>query len=301
MPVRLPPQQGATPSAFSCVFCGSYGGGRSKEHLFRRKFKDDFPWEREIAIMQPSSDGHTHTELRPISQFDITLNSVCRQCNQGWLNDLEAEVEPLLLVAAGDGLDLRTTPRQMEQLGFWAVTRALLRTQFTPTARAPLHLFRTAFRTMKPPPGFAHWAYSEQYVAHAGVHESPHGLNDDDYFAQVSFGSKHMLFQVGISGGSEWSQRIAFELLLRPRRWFAGSFFWIVPTESRPVTIQPLPPPSAYATVNTLSIAVGLPILTSDGSTLDPKDVIPIRYHNDLVMDEFAGVPAKAFIRPPRN
>lgn len=297
MSVRSP--QGATPRAFHCVFCGSYGGGRSKEHLFRRKFKDEFPWEREIAIMQPSSEGFTHTELRPISQFDITLNSVCRQCNQGWLNDLEAEIEPLLLVAARDGLDLHTTPKQMERLGFWAVTRALLRTQFTPTARAPLHLFRTAFRTRKPPPGcFAHWAYSEQYVAHAGVHESPHGLDDDDYFAQVSFGLKHMLFQVGISGGSEWSQKTAFELLLRPRRWFPQSFYWIVPTGSGPVTIQPLTPEAAYATVNTLSIAIGLPILTSDGSTLDPTDVIPARHHQDLVMEEFAGVPAKAFIRP---
>lgn len=289
---------GQATGGFQCIFCGSYGGGRSKEHIFRRKFKDYFPWERELAVMQMDSDGSVITELRPISQFDMTLNLVCRRCNQGWLNDLESDVEPLLLRAARDGLDLHTSPNQMERLGFWAVVRALLRTQFTPTARAPKHLFRTAYLTMKPPPGcYAHWAYSQAYIAQAGVHEAPHGLPDDDYFAHVSFGLGATLFQVGLSGGSARSQQVAFELVCRPRRWFPDAFYWIVPAETQPRTIQPLAPDAAFAVVNTLAIAAGGRVLRSDGSTLDPRDVIPARFHDRLTMEDLEGTP----IRPATN
>lgn len=272
-----------------CLFCGLIGE-RSKEHILRAKFKEHFPHTDEILIMQPRPGGHIQSELRPISQFDVVLKAVCRRCNQGWLNDLENEVLPLLLRAGKDGEDLHTTPDAMQSLGFWAVVRAMLRTHISPEGRVPEHFFRAAYETRVPPRGcFAHWAYSEHYVAAAGVHQGPAAAaSDADYAAHVSFGLGGMLFQVGLSGGSDWSKRLALKLLKRPQLWFPDSFYWIAPRELTPRTIHPLSREAAFAAINSAAIAAGLPILMDDGTTIEPTDVIPERFHNQLSLAEFA-------------
>lgn len=272
-----------------CLFCGSIGE-RSKEHILRAKFKDYFPHDREIVIMQPRPDGQIDTEIRPISQFGVMLKAVCRDCNQGWLNDLENDVLPLLLKAGRDGDNLHTSPDKMQSLGFWAVVRALLRTHISPEGRAPVQLFRAAYETGQPPRGcFAHWGYSQFYVAAAGVH---HGLTstreEADYVAHVSFGLGGMLFQAGLSGGSDWSKRLALKLLTRPQAWFPNSFYWIAPRELTLRTMNPLTREAAFAAINSGAIAAGLPILMDDGSTMQATEVVPKRFHNQLTLPEFA-------------
>jgi hypothetical protein len=275
-----------------CLFCGS-AGERSKEHILRKQFKDFFPYRNEILVMQPRPSGVIDTETRPVSQFDLQLNAVCRACNQGWLNDLENEVLPLLLTAGRNGDDLHTHPDLMERLGFWAVLRALLRTHMSPEGRAPAALFRTAYGTRRPPRGcFAHWAYSQYYVAAAGVHHGSTTVGDNaHYVAHVSFGLGGTLFQVGLSGGSDWSRKLALKLMTRPQRWFPDSFYWIAPRDTALLTINPLAREAAFASINSFAIGAGYPILMDDASTMDPTQVIPARFHDSLTLPELEGVP----------
>lgn len=266
-----------------CLFCGRQGS-RSREHILRAKFKDYFPSEPGLVIMQPQADGSLDVEQRPMSQFDVMLNAVCRECNEGWLNDLENDVLGMILIAGRDGADLHNA--DFGKLGFWAVIRALLRTHMSPTGRAPVRFFRTAYETKRVPSGcFAHWAYSRCYVAPAGAHQATLRV-DEDYLSLVSFGLGAMLFQVTIAGGSAVSRRFAIELLKRPRRWFPTTFYWLAPPENTRRTILPLESDQAFAAINSFAVAVGAWILEDGGTYLDPVEVIDQAHHPDLVIRE---------------
>jgi hypothetical protein len=267
-----------------CLFCGSTGS-RSKEHWMRRQFKNFFHVSEGLVVHEMKSGGKVVSSTRPISQFDLMLNAVCRSCNQGWLNDLENEVLPILLRAGRDGEDINTSADLMERLGLWAVIRALLRTHMTPTGRAPVELFREVHATRRVPRGcLAHWAYSRQYVAGAGVHHSPQAFeNDSEYWALVSFGLGGVLVQVGISGGAPNSRAIVRKLVVAAHRWFRDGFFWIAPRYGGEKTLEPLEPAEAFAAINVVPIACGFPALQDDGSEFDPLAVIPSRFHGKLI------------------
>lgn len=264
-----------------CLFCGQVGD-RSREHILRKDFKKFFPSKPGLRILQPHPDGSLRTEDRPIDQFDVMINAVCRSCNGGWLNDLENYVLPMILTAGRDGKDLHNA--DFERLGYWAVIRALLRTHMTPSGRAPVRFFREAYTTGRVPSGcFAHWAYSTNYVAPAGAHQSTSDVNDD-YTALVSFGLGAMLFQVTIAAGSKPSRRLAIELLKRPQRWFPQSFYWIAPPEASHKTLLPLERTQAFAAINSFGIAIGAQVLQDSGEYLDPREVIDVEHHLGLVM-----------------
>lgn len=74
----------------------------SKEHILRNKLNDSFPplekgveWVNQVS----NPDGTVSLTRKKIPQgpFDRTINSVCKQCNESWMNFLEDEVEDDLL------------------------------------------------------------------------------------------------------------------------------------------------------------------------------------------------------------
>lgn len=273
-----------------CLFCGREGD-RSKEHLLRQQFKEYFPSEPGLVVLQPQPDGSIDFEQRPISQFDLQLNAICRACNQGWLNDLENDVLSMILTAGRDGTDLPNG--DFENLGFWAVIRALLRTHMSPTGRAPLRFFREAFDRRQAPRGcFAHWAYSLTYVASAGAQQATLHV-DGDYLALVSFGLGGMLFQVTIAGGSPLSHRLAISILKRPQLWFPTAFYWLAPAERSRRTLDPLDRQQAFAAINSFAIGIGRDVLTDEGTYLNPRSIIEPRFHEGLLMPALSRLVAK--------
>jgi hypothetical protein len=68
-----------------CLFRQTEDGKRSNEHVFRQAFKTRFSAAPSLTFSWRSPTGELEVTQRPISQFDITLNAVCRECNQGWL------------------------------------------------------------------------------------------------------------------------------------------------------------------------------------------------------------------------
>ena len=74
----------------------------SKEHVLRDKLNHTFPpIEKSVEWVSRTSppDGPPSLTRRQIPQgpFDRTVNSVCAECNGGWMNALEQEVESSLL------------------------------------------------------------------------------------------------------------------------------------------------------------------------------------------------------------
>jgi len=136
-----------------CLFCVSSKGKRSREHVLRRAFKQRFPYSDQLSF------SHTYrakVEIvkRPISQFGMTVNAVCTECNNGWLNDLEGTAGKIInefFTATSTRRQLG--PDEIELLGYWVLIRSLLRTHVSPHGRAPSSLFEFAYREKCVPPG----------------------------------------------------------------------------------------------------------------------------------------------------
>jgi hypothetical protein len=72
------------------LVCGCVHGKRSKEHFLRRSFGKVFPKAGELSFSAETA-GSLALRKRPMSELDLALNAVCRDCNQGWLEALENE------------------------------------------------------------------------------------------------------------------------------------------------------------------------------------------------------------------
>ena len=132
-----------------CLFCQTTDGKRSNEHVFRRAFKERFSLAPGLTFSWETQTGELEIVKRPVSQFDMTLNAVCRDCNQGWLEDLENDATAVIheLTVGNEKLGLSET--EVRVLGFWAYIRGLLCRRPRETARrrprgCPLADMRTA-------------------------------------------------------------------------------------------------------------------------------------------------------------
>lgn len=84
-----------------CIFCG--GVANSKEHVLRKKWRDYFGedlrgyTEEHVYANPQGGPAHIESKKSKRVQFDYTVKAVCTVCNNGWMNDLENEVEQVLL------------------------------------------------------------------------------------------------------------------------------------------------------------------------------------------------------------
>ena len=100
----------------NCIYCGKKAG--SEEHVFpqwlRKKFKGSGSLEHKVNINQPVLFKHRIEDVR------ITVRSVCQQCNNVWMSDLQQEAKPII-----EGLlDETTTSLSLQDcrtLTCWAV------------------------------------------------------------------------------------------------------------------------------------------------------------------------------------
>ena len=74
----------------------------------------------------------------------MTINAVCRECNQGWLEDVENEATSLINALTIEGAHLALTEHEARTLGYWAYVRALLLTHVYPRGRVPGTFFERA-------------------------------------------------------------------------------------------------------------------------------------------------------------
>ena len=75
------------------MFCGA-AGPLTSEHIFRRKLAE-YVRDPTVALeWKDYATGERRTNLPP--PFEQKARVVCGDCNNGWMHDLENEVEPVL-------------------------------------------------------------------------------------------------------------------------------------------------------------------------------------------------------------
>ncbi len=171
-----------------CLFCTSKSGKRSREHVLRKEFKKHFPSAPSLTFSHVTPRGDEVVE-RPISQFDITVNHVCRDCNSGWLNDLKNSAWPIIRGLTTLGIKYDLSLAELEVLGFWAYVRALVRTHASPRGHAPSELFERVFAKRQILPGnYVQLGVCTKYHVEAGTHQSLRISPGLHYAGFVGFG-----------------------------------------------------------------------------------------------------------------
>ncbi|MDR7104523.1 hypothetical protein ACVK1X_003854 [Pseudomonas sp. PvR086] len=116
----------------TCPFCNKSSPDIhfTKEHILRNKFNSLFPetpgttiWENKSIHSDGGMDAKPVTITIPLGPFDGTVNSVCNECNSGWMNNLENQAEASLVELF---YARRKFPRtkNLETLAFWAAKTA---------------------------------------------------------------------------------------------------------------------------------------------------------------------------------
>lgn len=270
-----------------CLFCQTTDGKRSNEHVFRRAFKERFPLAPGLTFSWQTQAGELEIVKRPVSQFDMTLNAVCRDCNQGWLEDLENDATAVIheLTVGNEKLALSET--EVRVLGFWAYIRGLLLTHVYPRGRVPGTFFENAYmaRDSRTTPGgsYVSLGASTHLVFEAGSVQAATFDPGGYYLGFVGFGLGPLVFLVSICDASPEVASLARELIEAPRAWFPNSFRRLIPVELPAPRMTLLTGEQAQLACQSMKLRVdpGLP-LDQLGQSLDPLPVIPRQFHEQL-------------------
>lgn len=270
-----------------CLFCQTADGKRSNEHVFRRAFKERFPLVPGLTFASQTQAGELEVEQRPISQFDMTLNAVCRTCNQGWLEDLENKATAVIheLTVGNEKPALSET--DVRVLGFWAYVRALLLTHVYPRGRVPGFFFENAHAArdslMMPDGSYVSLGASTHLVFEAGAVQAATIHPGGHYLGFIGFGLGPLVFLVAICDASPEVASLARELIEAPRPWFPNSLRRLQPVELPAPRLTLMTGEQAQLACQSMKLRVD-PGLPHDqlGQSLDPLLVIPKQFHEQL-------------------
>lgn len=203
-----------------CIFCGK-SGDISKEHVFGLWLREFFPRDKHTTHKSvytswlDESGSHTPAEKRDRLQGHVgskSLKVVCRQCNSGWLGQLEESVRPTLVpLITGERLNLTETEQTL--LATWAAKIAMVAEHFRPIDHGISQDERTwLMDELAPPAKWFVWiaAYEGKEWGDLSIGQVRLALNptpvtrpsDAAYYGQATtFGVGHILFCV-VSGSS---------------------------------------------------------------------------------------------------
>lgn len=151
------------PSRKMCPFCGQSAPQVkfSNEHVMRAALKKYFraPLLAGITLHQArleedlSKSAVRSVKELPIGPFDMTVNKVCKACNEGWMNfDVEMPAEQLLADLI-QGLDTYIGVANGYSLALWAAKTACVRALFeTGQSCIPVEHYAHLKNTLTPPP-----------------------------------------------------------------------------------------------------------------------------------------------------
>jgi hypothetical protein len=152
-----------TLSTMPCIFCGSRN---CREHVYSGV------WMRR-RITHPES--HTNRLCRdfegdPVatwtsSEADVVVRCVCRDCNSGWMNDLDRAAEPIVNALARGADRVRVTEEALEVFASCVVKLALVMecgSRSPPDRTQPAREY--LYRVRRPPRGYpSGWRTMEGY------------------------------------------------------------------------------------------------------------------------------------------
>jgi hypothetical protein len=105
-----------------CIFCGR--SDLTREHILAQWINGVLPGEGTHVAHVEVGEG-TLSRANLTHRLDHVIKQVCRPCNQGWMADLEGNVQPLLTpMIQGNGTKLSS--RQQAIVARWAVKTSTL-------------------------------------------------------------------------------------------------------------------------------------------------------------------------------
>ncbi len=139
----------------------------SKEHVLRARFAKVFPIvsssNRLRQVYRKIEDGSIESRdfLIPSSPFDMTVNEVCKSCNEGWLvKKVEDPAEQALVhLMLGRPLLLGMLEKNTAKaIALWSSKTAAVRALVDKGQRAiPPEHYEIILHTLEPPPGTSVW------------------------------------------------------------------------------------------------------------------------------------------------
>jgi hypothetical protein len=109
-----------------CIFCGRTGGQASDEHVIPIWARETFsiPGPVTISMRKP---GEEMEKLFTRQHLNVVLKrEICRNCNSGWLAQLEREVAPFLAPMSKEFAATNLDERQLRLVALWAVKTVFL-------------------------------------------------------------------------------------------------------------------------------------------------------------------------------
>ena len=154
----------------ACIFCG--GTPVTKEHLVPRWVtgilkRDPRGFPRLMMIQRTTGSGRSH-EWSGGDDINATAKCVCRQCNHGWMANLEESALPLLQKMMM-GRIVRLDTHGQSLVAKWLALRALVFRYFAePIAEPEREWLDYFYEHQLPPPTCYQWitAYNGQKTFH---------------------------------------------------------------------------------------------------------------------------------------
>ncbi|CCQ18112.1 Shikimate kinase [Rhodococcus sp. AW25M09] len=127
-----------TPRA--CDFCGRSAPevSLSKEHVFARSLRDTVRHAEDhtyASATDKSGQLKGGKAVRPVAMFDITSRRVCRECNSGWMSELEVAANPVLRRLISGEATL--TGAEVDVVRRWLVKTAVVDHMAEPNSEKP--------------------------------------------------------------------------------------------------------------------------------------------------------------------
>jgi hypothetical protein len=239
--VRLPGM------ARRCAFCG--GSGLTREHVIPRWLDNVLPeqaryrgQDQATVLLHPERmiDGPHHREM--VETFNsTTVKAVCGPCNNGFMNDIEADARPYLSAMIRGNLAMSLAAEGVTAVATWAVKTSLM-AQLTGSEPAALEqVYGDFYATRRPTPECMVWAAAvddqdwalrtECRLMLYALDGQLAGTDDPPNILSVTIGLGALLLHTLVDpvlGKSTWNLTSAFRGALVP--------FWPDP---RPVTWPP--------------------------------------------------------------
>ena len=250
--------------ARSCVFCG--GRPLTREHVIPRWLTSVLPeqaafrgQDQQIVLQPDGRNGSPlilpHREVKE-SFNSLTVKAVCRTCNNGWMNDMEEMVRPILspLIQVESIQLIRS---DVSAIASWTV-KTVLMAQLTSVegiaALAPV--YQLFYRDREPPQNSVVWAAGHGSEDWALRYESVSALigTEDDLgtvdtsnpvnTVSMTVGLGHLLLHTVLTARSSVSYPPLDEIhqdavvrmwpnpdditTLLPTHWLFGEVAWII-------------------------------------------------------------------------
>jgi len=156
-----------------CIFCSvgldasqlNLPASQSKEHVFARWIRDAVTNNR--MTMYEGAEGQPLTQLRQAPLSNLVNSRVCKECNNGWMEELESRTDPLAQrLFSGEDIS-NFSPAELECLSRWTAKTAAVLSFTTPQQK---HVSGRACRSIHPSSSIApqfrffHSSFSSQII-----------------------------------------------------------------------------------------------------------------------------------------